>query len=269
MKTNTKSTKPFKKLDCYLIKTKILRLPDKALKIWMCHLAHEGKGCQSYPSIETLMKVCGISKEDTVYKWRAWLATNHWLKKIGEIAPKRKGEYAVPIFSCTYEGTIPHQTGYGRQGHHTPSNGVRSHPIKRGTQPPRQTGVEVDLQQVTPIEVGKTTFLEPVVEFGSFGDSCGTGSQATDLPKHLAVGPIISKKTNDDKPKPLPVELWEDGEKLFQCRFCGHVGPAEERCCNKPSLQKVRRRDGKIILCHESAEYLARVREANNQEEVC
>jgi Helix-turn-helix domain len=149
-------SKPFKTLDCELLKTRLLRMPPLALKIWMAHLAHEGKDKPSYPSIDTLMKICDINKEDTVYKWRAWLVTNEWLVKIGEIAPRRKGEFAVPMFSCKSDGTVPHQTGDGKKGHRTPPNGGRTHPIKRGTDAPRQTGVEVNpiIQVDKSIQVG-------------------------------------------------------------------------------------------------------------------
>jgi hypothetical protein len=111
---NSQSTKPFKKLDCQLAKTALLKMPDKALKIYLAHFTHEGQENQSYPAVSTLLEMCDIGDRHTVYKWRTWLVDNKWLKKVGEIEPKRQGEFAIPIFSCTYDGTVAGSAAHGK-----------------------------------------------------------------------------------------------------------------------------------------------------------
>jgi hypothetical protein len=150
--------RPFKKFYCD--RPDVFLIPPSALKIWLFHYTREGKDRRSWPSVETLMKKCGIAKDDTVYKWRAWLQENGWLKKVGEIPPKHNtGEFAVPIFRVT-RGTVPQQTG---DGDHTPLNGGRSHPIKRGTGAPLFMGAEVDsVKQVEPQRQVKAERAEPV-----------------------------------------------------------------------------------------------------------
>ncbi len=173
----TKSTKPFKKLDCALTKTALLRLPPLALKIWLCHFAYEGKGCQSYPSIETLMKICRISDPHTVYKWREWLVNNNWLRMIGEIAPKHKGEFAIPVFSCAYNGTVSERIADGRKGNRVRTNRSRSSVIESLTVQCDSIAVEVEpIKQVEPVEVEGASERS---QDGFFGESSDPDSLPT------------------------------------------------------------------------------------------
>jgi len=135
--TNPKKA-PFKKLDCFLLKRKLLKMPGLALKIYLAHLAYEGKDRQSYPAVETLKKVCAIHNEHTIFKWRKWLVKNGWLVPIGG---KHTGasEFTIPIFTCLYDGTIPGEIRDGRKGNRvrrtprTPTNGSTPRTPTNGT----------------------------------------------------------------------------------------------------------------------------------------
>jgi len=101
-------------------------LPPLALKIWLAHYAYEGKTKPSWPSVQTLMEVCGIDKPHTLYKWRAWLVANGWLKQVGEITPRHKGTFSVPMFSCLFDGTVCQKMADGRKRNRMPKNGTRT-----------------------------------------------------------------------------------------------------------------------------------------------
>jgi hypothetical protein len=100
----TPKGRPFKKFYCDRNGTFLL--PPIAFKIWLYHYARENENRKSWPSVETVMKACGLCRVQTFYKWRAYLRQNGWLEKVGEVPPRSKGGLPVPIFRVT-RGTIP------------------------------------------------------------------------------------------------------------------------------------------------------------------
>jgi hypothetical protein len=99
---NAKS-RPFKKFYCDRNETFLLE--PIAFKIWMYHYARESADRKSWPAVDTVMKACGITRIQTFYKWRAYLRTNGWLQKVGEVQSKGKSGLPIPIFKVT-RGTI-------------------------------------------------------------------------------------------------------------------------------------------------------------------
>lgn len=95
-------SRPFKKFYCD--RDEVFLLPPAAFKLWWFYYKHESAKRESWLSRETIVKKCGLDK-DAVTKWRNWLVSNGWMKKVGE--HKTPGHFfGVPIMQIT-RGTIP------------------------------------------------------------------------------------------------------------------------------------------------------------------
>jgi hypothetical protein len=92
----------FKMLD---VKRKaLLRLPVRALHVWLYYWMREGQERVAWASEEELCGALDMNRK-TMRKWRNWLVENGWLKKMG-YRNTDSGEFAVPRFRVK-EGVLP------------------------------------------------------------------------------------------------------------------------------------------------------------------
>jgi hypothetical protein len=96
-------SRPFKKFYCDRDETFLLPLP--AFKLWMFYYRLEGAKREGWATRETICAKCDLDK-DTVTKWRGWLVTNGWLRKVGDHHTLHNPLASSPIMQVT-RGTIP------------------------------------------------------------------------------------------------------------------------------------------------------------------
>ena len=82
---------------------RLVELKGARLPVWLAHRCMEGKGGESYPSLERLVEYTGLSKH-TITDARKWLRANGWLTSSGQ-RQTDQGRFSIPIEHTTIPKT--------------------------------------------------------------------------------------------------------------------------------------------------------------------
>jgi hypothetical protein len=145
----------------------IFLVPPAPFKVWMFHYWMEGENNCSWPTVPTIMKECGLSK-NTVQGARRWLIENGWLKLVGFT------DFGVPKYKVK-RGAIP-EIGTPPQNLGVPENGLPPIPEIGTTPTPKSVPLTISIEPTA----FEPAAVEVVSESGSQGAPTASGLSSED-----------------------------------------------------------------------------------------